>query len=70
PLDRGRKGGLARVAYIRKLLKEENFHTYTIAAGDFLSPSALSLSTVNGTILNGKQMIATMNILGVDYMIF
>ncbi|CAF2667563.1 unnamed protein product [Rotaria sp. Silwood2] len=70
PLDRGRKGGLARVAYMRKLLKEENVHTYTIAAGDFLSPSALGLSTVNGTILNGKQMIATMNILGVDYMIF
>ncbi|CAF3772715.1 unnamed protein product, partial [Rotaria sordida] len=29
PLDRGRKGGLARVAYMRKLLKEENSNTYT-----------------------------------------
>ncbi|CAF1171281.1 unnamed protein product [Rotaria sp. Silwood1] len=70
PLDRGRKGGLARVAYIRKLLKQENSNTYTILAGDFLSPSALSLSIVNGTTLNGKQMIAVMNILGVDYVIF
>jgi 5'-nucleotidase/UDP-sugar diphosphatase len=70
PLDRGRKGGLARVAYIRKLLKEENSHTYTILSGDLLSPSALSLSRINDTTLNGKQMIATMNTLGLDYMTF
>ncbi|CAF0929882.1 unnamed protein product [Adineta steineri] len=70
PLDRGRKGGLARVAYIRRLLKEENSHTYTILAGDLLSPSALSSSKVNDTTLNGKQMIATMNTLGLDFMTF
>jgi 5'-nucleotidase len=70
PLDRGRKGGLARVAYVRKLLKQENFNTYTILAGDLLSPSALSSSKVNGTSLNGRQMIATMNTLGLDYMTF
>ena len=70
PLDQGRKGGLARVAYLRKLLKEENDHTYTILAGDLLSPSALGLSRVNGTMLNGRQMIATMNTLGLDYMTF
>ncbi|CAF3970097.1 unnamed protein product [Rotaria sp. Silwood1] len=54
PQDKGRKGGLARVAYMRQLLKEENLNTYTILAGDLLSPSALSLSKVNGTSLNGK----------------
>ncbi|UJR14499.1 hypothetical protein I4U23_001495 [Adineta vaga] len=70
PLDHGRKGGLARVAYVRQLLKEENPHTYTILAGDLLSPSALSSSKVNGTNLNGKQMIATMNTLGLDLMTF
>ncbi|CAF1264425.1 unnamed protein product [Rotaria sordida] len=70
PLDGGRKGGLARVAYIRKLLKQENSNTYTILAGDLLSPSALSLSKVNGTALNGKQMIATMNTLGLDFATF
>ena len=47
PLDRGRQGGLARVAYMRKLLKNENSNTYTVLAGDFLSPSVLSLSKVN-----------------------
>jgi 5'-nucleotidase len=70
PLDRGLKGGLARVAYVRKLLKEENSHTYTILAGDLVAPSALGLSQVNGTALSGRQMIATMNTLGLDYMIF
>ena len=70
PLDRGRKGGLARVAHIRQLLKKENPHTYTILAGDLLSPSALSLSQVNGSTLNGRQMIATMNTLGLDFMTF
>ena len=70
PLDQGRKGGLARVAYVRKLLKEENSHTYTILAGDLLSPSALGQSKVNGTILYGRQMISTMNTLGLDYMTF
>ncbi|CAF3749961.1 unnamed protein product [Rotaria sordida] len=70
PLDKGRRGGLARVAYIRQLLKEENSNTYTILAGDFLSPSALSIATINGTTLNGKQMIATMNTLGVDFVTF
>jgi 5'-nucleotidase / UDP-sugar diphosphatase len=70
PLDRGRKGGLARVAFIRKLLQQENSHTYTILAGDLLSPSALGLSKVNGSTLNGRQMISTMNTLGLDFMTF
>lgn len=70
PLDKGRKGGLARVAYLRKLLKEENNHTITVLAGDLVSPSAIGTARINGTALNGKQMIATMNTLGLDYMTF
>jgi 5'-nucleotidase/UDP-sugar diphosphatase len=70
PLDNGKKGGLARVAYVRQLLLEENHQTYTILSGDFLSPSALSQSIVNGTILNGRQMIASLNILGLDFVTF
>ena len=70
PLDRGRKGGLARVAYMRQLLKQENNNTITVLAGDLVSPSALGTALVNGTALNGKQMIATMNTLGLDYMAF
>jgi 5'-nucleotidase len=70
PLDSGRKGGLARVAYMRQLLLNENNNTITVLAGDLVSPSALGTANVNGTILNGKQMIRTMNILGLDYMTF
>jgi 2',3'-cyclic-nucleotide 2'-phosphodiesterase (5'-nucleotidase family) len=70
PLDQQRKGGLARVASVRQLLLQENPQTFTILAGDFLSPSALSQSKVNGTPLNGKQMIASFNTLGLDYVTF
>jgi 5'-nucleotidase len=70
PLDQGQKGGLARVAYMRQLLLNENSNTITILAGDLVSPSALGTAIVNGTALNGKQMIATMNTLGLDYMTF
>ncbi|CAF1209328.1 unnamed protein product [Adineta steineri] len=70
PLDQGQKGGLARVAYIRQLLLNENKNTITFLAGDLVSPSALGTAVVNGTTLNGKQMIATMNTLGLDYMTF
>ncbi|CAF3497477.1 unnamed protein product [Rotaria socialis] len=67
PLSGGKKGGLARVATIRKLLLQENPNTITILAGDVVSPSALGNSIVNGSMLNGKQMIATLNVLGLDY---
>ncbi|CAF1348585.1 unnamed protein product [Didymodactylos carnosus] len=70
PLDMGRKGGLARVGRIRQLLLKENSKTYTFLAGDLVSPSALSQSIVNGTALNGRQMIAIMNTLGLDFMTF
>jgi 5'-nucleotidase len=70
PLDQGQKGGLPRVAYMRQLLLNENPNTITILAGDLVSPSALGTAIVNGTALNGKQMIATMNTLGLDYMTF
>jgi 2',3'-cyclic-nucleotide 2'-phosphodiesterase (5'-nucleotidase family) len=41
PLGGGKKGGMARVATIRKLLIQENPNTITVIAGDLVSPSAL-----------------------------
>jgi 2',3'-cyclic-nucleotide 2'-phosphodiesterase (5'-nucleotidase family) len=41
PLGGGKKGGLARVATIRKLLLQENPNTITVVSGDVVSPSAL-----------------------------
>jgi 2',3'-cyclic-nucleotide 2'-phosphodiesterase (5'-nucleotidase family) len=43
PLGGGKKGGLARVATIRKLLLQENPNTITVLSGDVVSPSALGM---------------------------
>jgi len=43
PLGGGKKGGLARVATIRRLLLQENPNTITILSGDVVSPSALGM---------------------------
>jgi 2',3'-cyclic-nucleotide 2'-phosphodiesterase (5'-nucleotidase family) len=43
PLGGGNKGGLARVATIRKLLRQENPNTITVISGDIVSPSALGI---------------------------
>ena len=69
-LDEGRRGGLARVAHVREVLLRENPRTLTILAGDFLSPSAISQAEVNGSKLSGRQMISTLNHLGVDLVVF
>ena len=63
-------GGLARVAPIRDRLKAENPNTYTVLAGDFFSPSALSQSVFEGKKLAGRQMVAVMNALAPDLVTF
>ena len=66
PVEGGRSGGLARVAALRQRLLAETPHTLTMIAGDFLSPSALSTARVDGARLNGRQMVAVLNAVGVD----
>lgn len=70
PVEGGRRGGLARVATLRQQLLAENPHTYTVLAGDLISPSALGTARVNGERLAGAQIIAAMNTLGLDYATF
>jgi len=70
PVENGQFGGMARVATIRKELKRENPNTFTFLAGDFISPSAIGTSTYQGKRINGAQMIAAMNSVGVDYVTF
>lgn len=67
PVNSGQWGGLARVATLRKQLETANPHTYTVLAGDFLSPSALGTAPYNGERLAGRQMVAVLNALGLDY---
>jgi len=70
PVAGGASGGLARVATLRKQLLAHNPHTYTVLAGDLFSPSALGTAKVDGTRLDGKQMVAVLNTLGLDYATF
>ena len=70
PVEGGARGGLARVATLRKRLLEDNPNTYTILGGDAFSPSALGTAKVNGERLAGQQMVAVMNAVGFDYATF
>lgn len=60
PVDRGRRGGLARVATLQKSIREKSPHTLFLLAGDFISPSVAS------RLFKGKQMVATLNAAGLD----
>lgn len=61
PVDRGRRGGLARVAALRRKVLEESPNTLFLLGGDTLAPSVAS------SIFKGRQMIATWNAAGLDY---
>lgn len=70
PLNAGKTGGLARVATLQKQLKAANAHTYSVLAGDLLSPSAIGTSLFEGEPLAGKQMIDIFNYIHWDYATF
>ena len=70
PVEGGKRGGLARVATIRKRLLAENPNTFTVLAGDFVSPSALGTAKVDGQTLAGQQMVAVLNAMGLDLVTF
>ncbi|HVG30415.1 MAG TPA: 5'-nucleotidase C-terminal domain-containing protein [Pyrinomonadaceae bacterium] len=60
PVDKGRRGGLARVATLRGQIAAESPHTLYLLAGDTLAPSVAS------NIFKGRQMIAAWNATGLD----
>ena len=70
PVEGKTRGGLARVATLRQQLLQKNPHTYTVLAGDFLSPSALGTAKINGQPLAGQQMVAVLNAMGLDFATF
>lgn len=70
PMAGGRWGGPARVATLRRDLLARNPNTITLVAGDFLSPSALSTARLDGERLDGRQMVAVLNTLGIDLATF
>jgi 2',3'-cyclic-nucleotide 2'-phosphodiesterase (5'-nucleotidase family) len=70
PLENGSVGGMARVATLRNQLVARNPNTYSVLPGDFLSPSAMGLTKVNGTRLAGAQMVDVLNRIGFDLVTF
>ena len=64
PVDKGARGGLARVAALRKKILAESPHTLLLLAGDTISPSVAS------NVFKGQQMIAAWNAAGLDYAAF
>lgn len=63
-------GGLARVATIRKELLAKNPNTFTVLSGDFISPSVIGTLKFEGKRIRGKQMVETLNTLGLDWVVF
>ena len=70
PVSGGRLGGLARVAALRKTLAQANPNTRLFFGGDLYNPSGLGAAVVDGERLDGRQAVALMNRVGVDYMTF
>jgi 5'-nucleotidase len=60
PVDKGKRGGMARVATLQKSMREKSPNTLFLLAGDFISPS------VSSRLFKGKQMIASLNAAGLD----
>lgn len=67
PVEGGRSGGLARVAALRRRLADSVGPVVTTLGGDFVSPSALGTARVDGERLAGRQMVAVLNALGLDW---
>ncbi len=64
PVDRGTRGGIGRVATLRKRVSAENPHTLLLLAGDTISPS------IESNTFKGQQMIDAWNLSGLDYATF
>lgn len=60
PVDRGKRGGMARVGTLQKTIRAQSPHTLFLLSGDFISPSVAS------RLFKGKQMVAALNAAGLD----
>lgn len=64
PVDRGTRGGLARVMTLRKRIMQESPNTLLLLAGDTISPSVESIT------YKGQQMIDSWNTIGLNLATF
>ncbi|HYL79239.1 MAG TPA: 5'-nucleotidase C-terminal domain-containing protein [Candidatus Acidoferrum sp.] len=64
PVEKGKKGGLARVATLLDRIAAEAPHRVFVLAGDFLSPSTMS------SAFQGRQMVDALNAVDLDLATF
>lgn len=64
PVDRGTRGGVARLLTLKKKIEKDSPHTMFLLAGDTISPSVESIT------YKGAQMIDAWNAAGLDYATF
>jgi 2',3'-cyclic-nucleotide 2'-phosphodiesterase (5'-nucleotidase family) len=69
PLEQGKVGGMAKVATLVKQ-HESRYQTFVVLAGDFVSPSVIGTTKIDGARVNGKHMVDMMNKVGVDLVTF
>jgi len=60
PVDKGKRGGIARVGALQKTIRAASPNTLFLLSGDFISPSVAS------RLFKGKQMVAALNAAGLD----
>ena len=70
PLEKGKVGGLARVATLDKTLLAANPNTRMVLAGDFLSPSVIGTVKIKGERVRGEHMVDMLNKIGLDLAVF
>ena len=71
PLPGDNRGGMARVATLKRQLIMENKNTIMVMAGDFLSPSVIgTLDDENGNGIKGAHMVDVLNVAGLDIATF
>ena len=66
-IEGGAYGGLARVATILDRLRRAGPPVVTTIGGDFLSPSAIGTARVDGEPIAGRQMVETLNAIGIQW---
>jgi 2',3'-cyclic-nucleotide 2'-phosphodiesterase (5'-nucleotidase family) len=69
-MDQGTIGGASRISTLRKKLLSEQKNVLTVLAGDFLSPTLLGTLKLDGSRINGKQMVEVLNKAGIDLVTF
>ena len=65
--DGGKSGGLARVATLVERLRKSHSPLLFTLGGDYLSPAAIGTARIDGEPMAGRQAVAVLNLLGVQW---